>query len=52
MNAIKKFNNVMGIAFIVVSVIYWLDLDDKMIRKSEPMLRKMAELRKIQKSMM
>lgn len=52
MNAIKKFNNIMGIAFVAVAVIYWFDLDDKMIKKSEPMLRKMAALRKLQKSMM
>lgn len=51
MKLLKGINNALGIAFVAISIIYWFDLDDKMIAKSEPLLKKLAALKAIQKSM-
>lgn len=41
-----KATTVLGIAGIAVAVVYWFDLDDAFIRKAEPLLRKVAAIKK------
>jgi hypothetical protein len=44
---LKKTTTLLGVAGLAVLAIYWFDLDDAMIRKSEPMMRKMAAIKKM-----
>ena len=39
--ALKKINGVMGAAGIAVAVIYWFDLDDKMVAFQTNLMKKM-----------
>jgi hypothetical protein len=54
MDKIKKIStgiaSVIGVVGLAVVTMYWLDLDDAMIKKSEPLLKKMAELKAKQKA--
>ncbi len=43
----KKTTTFMGVAGLALFAIYWFDLDDAMIRKSEPLMRKMAAIKKM-----
>jgi len=44
---LKKTTTALGIAGLAIFAIYWFDLDDALIRKSEPMMRKMAAIKKM-----
>ena len=37
-----KVNNALGIAFVAIAVIYWFDLDDKIVSKVVPKMQKFA----------
>lgn len=50
MRLFRKVNSVLGGVAIVVAVTYWFDLDNLLIRKSEPFLRKLAVLKKMTKA--
>lgn len=39
--ALKKINGIVGAAGIVVAVIYWFDLDDKIVAFQTNMMKKM-----------
>lgn len=45
----KKVTKILGVAGVVVGALYWFDLDDKVIAKSEPLLRKIAGVKKMSK---
>lgn len=43
----KKFFKSMGILGIAVGVIYWFDLDNKIIAKTVPVMKKIAAMKKM-----
>lgn len=43
LKSLKIVNNLVGIVGITVAVIYWFDLDDKMVAAVVPKLKKKAE---------
>lgn len=50
MRLLGKINTVLGVVAVAVVAIYWFDLDNLMIKKAEPKLRQLAELKKAMKA--
>ena len=50
MRLLGKINTVLGVMAIAVVATYWFDLDNLMIKKAEPKLRQLAELKKAMKA--
>ncbi len=46
MRSIKKLSGLFGVVALTVFTVYWFDLDSVLIKKAEPMLRGMADMKK------
>lgn len=46
MRILKKMSGALGVAALAVFALYWFDLDSLLIKKAEPMLRGMADMKK------
>lgn len=46
MRMLKKLSGLLGVAALAVFTVYWFDLDSILIKKAEPLLRGMSEMKK------